>query len=179
MTADELLTLPSDDLCHELVRGEHRVNPPPGPRHGLIGMRIGMLLAQHVVTHRLGVVFNGDTGFLLERNPDTVRAPDASFVSTARIPAEGIGNSYLEGAPDLAVEVLSPSDSMIEVEDKVDQYLAAGARLVWVVNPKLGRVTEYAPNVALRVLRDDDRLDGGDVVPGFSCGVHDILSWPA
>jgi len=179
VTADEMLTLPGDDLRHELVRGEHYVNPPPFSRHGQVGMRLALLLAQHVVAHRLGIVLTGDAGFLLARDPDTVRAPDVSFVRRDRVPPDGIlGPGYIEGAPDLAVEVLSPDDAMIEMEEKVDEYLATGARAVWVINPKRRTVTVHAPGAPILVLGEGDRLDGGDAVPGFACDVREVFDWP-
>lgn len=178
VTADELLTLPDDDLVHELVRGEHRVNPPPGPRHGQTVTAIAALLAAHVRAHALGVVFGGNTGFVLARDPDTVRGPDVSFVRRERIPPGGVGDRYIDGAPDLAVEVVSPGDAVAEVEQKVGEYLAAGARLVWVVDPRLARVAVHAPGAVARMLGTDDQVDGGDVLPGFACTVRELVTWP-
>jgi Uma2 family endonuclease len=178
MMAEELIRLPSGRQFYELVRGELRVREPAGGRHGQIIMTLGGLLFQHVRANRLGVLFSADTGFVLERAPDTVRAPDISFIAAARIDARNVTPKYLEGAPDLAVEVLSPGDGMLEMEDKMEEYFATGARLVWIVNPKRRRVTAYAPGAAPRVLREDDVLDGGDVVPGFACAVREIFDWP-
>lgn len=175
VTADEMLTLSGDDLLHELVRGEHYVNPPPGAQHGKIGITIIGLLLRHIGDGRPGEVFGPDTGFLLSRDPDTVRAPDVSFVRRERIPPGGVPVGYLEGAPDLAVEVLSPSDTMIEVDEKIGEYLATGARQVWIVNPKRRTVTVHSPGAQPRVLVDGDRLDAYDAVPGFACDVREIM----
>lgn len=178
VTADEMLTLPDDDLRHELVRGEHYVNPPPGARHSKIGIRLIALLLRHLEQGASGEVFGPDAGFILSRAPDTVRAPDVSFVRAERIPTSGVPEGYLDGAPDLAVEILSPTDSIIEMEEKVAEYLATGARAVWVINPKRRTVTVHAPGAPIRVLGEGDRLDGGDAVPGFACEVRELFDWP-
>ena len=174
MTADELLTLRDDGQRHELVRGELRVYPPPGARHGYVGGRLYLRLERHVTAARLGMAFF-EVGFRLTRDPETVRGPDVSFLSAVRIPAAGIPDGYFDGPPDLAVEVLSPSDTIYEVEEKVDEYLAAGTRLVWVVNPRRRTITVHAPGADPRVLGEGDTLDGGDVVPGFRCEVREIV----
>jgi Uma2 family endonuclease len=177
MSAEEFTDYrPPMGMRAELVAGEVLLMTGTGGQHGQIAMAIGMLLAQHVRTHRLGVVFAAETGFVLFRVPDTVRCPDASFVSAARLPGD-VPRTRIEGAPDLAVEVLSPDDRAIEVEEKVAQHLAAGARLVWVINPKLRSATVYAPDASPQVLHEHDPLDGGDVVPGFSCPLRDALDW--
>jgi Uma2 family endonuclease len=175
MTADELWRLPDDHMVHELVRGELRTMAPSGSEHGFLGMRLGARLMMYVESRKLGCVFNSDTGFVLGRDPDTVRAPDTAFVSQARIPAGGLPVKYFPGAPDLAVEVISPSDTLEEVEEKVADYLAAGTRLVWVVNPRRKTVTVYRSPEAAQILRGDDELDGGDVVPGFRCAVAEVF----
>jgi Uma2 family endonuclease len=175
LTAEQLMALPSGGWRYELVAGELKVMTPAGSRHGQIVMAIAALLGPHVRLHRLGVLFSPDTGFRLASDPDTVRAPDVAFVCAERIPESGVPDGYFPGAPDLAVEVVSPTDRLIEVEDKVTEYFAAGARLVWVVNPKHRRVTVHALGVPPRVLGPDDRLDGGDVVPGFDCAVREIF----
>jgi Uma2 family endonuclease len=174
MTANELLTLRDDGQRHDLVRGELRVYPPPGARHGYVGVQLFVRLQAHVTAARLGMVFF-EVGFVLARDPDTVRGPDVSFLSAARIPASGIPDGYFEGPPDLAVEVISPTDRLYDVEEKVDEYLAAGTPLVWVVNPKRRTVTVHAPGADPRVLGQPDTLDGGDVVPGFRCEVREIV----
>ena len=179
MTADELLMLPDDGMRHELIDGVLHTMTPPGERHGEVGLALGVLLVNHVREHRLGRVY-GEVGFRLRRDPDTVRAPDASFVARARLQGPVGGPKYFEGAPDLAVEVLSPSDSVRETEEKFGQYFAAGCRLGWLVDPPREAVTVYrAPGVAVRTLGLDDLLDGEDVVPGFACRVREALYyWP-
>ena len=175
ITADELLTLPKKDELYELVRGELRVMSPAGGRHGQIGMKLGILLGHFVMTNQLGVVVNADTGFLLKRDPDTVRAPDVGFLSAARVPPTGIPDGYIDGPPDLAVEVISPTDTLYEVDDKIAEYLAAGTRLAWVINPRRRTVAVHAPGAPVHVLGEADTLDAGDVVPGFRCAVREFM----
>ena len=177
MTADELLRLPnpSGGKRYELVRGALRVYEPAGGRHGEIISTLSGLLFMYLRSHPIGALLSADTGFTLEREPDTVRAPDIGFVSAARIPPEGIGDKFINGAPDLAVEVLSPGDSIAEAEEKVAEYLRTGARMVWMVNPKHRRVTVYRADAPSRALDESERLDGDDVLPGFSCSVRDIF----
>ena len=135
MTAEELLQLPDDNWRYELIRGGLRRMAPAGWEHGVLAMRIGSRLDQFVTANRLGIVLAAETGFILERNPDTVRAPDAAFVRLDRIPARSLPKGYWSGAPDLAVEVISPSDSAQEVDEKVDTWLSGGASEVWTIDP--------------------------------------------
>ena len=175
MTADDLWRLPQDGQRHELVRGELRTTPPAGFDHGAKVVNLTLPLAQHVRAKQLGVVVGAETGFVLARDPDTVRAPDMAFVRQERIPAAGNPRGYWDGAPDLAVEVVSPGDTYSEVEEKVDDWLAAGTRMVWVVNPRRRSVTVYRSRTAIAILAENDLLDGQDVVPGFSSRVGDIF----
>lgn len=174
-TADELFMLPDDGFRYELVRGELRRMPPAGSEHGAVIMNIGTPLDQFVKAHRLGVVFGAETGFKIASDPDTVRAPDLAFIRRERIPAEGIPRSFWPGAPDLAVEVISPGDTYTEVEEKTSDWLNAGTRLVLVLNPRTRTVTVHtSPTDAIR-LTDSDTLHGGDLLPGFSCRVAELF----
>jgi Uma2 family endonuclease len=175
MTADELERLPDDGQRHELVRGELRTMPPAGFDHGAKVVNLTLPLAQHVRAQQLGVVAGAETGFVLARNPDTVRAPDIAFVRQERIPAAGNPRGFWDGAPDLAVEVVSPGDTFSEVEEKVDDWLAAGTRMVWVVNPRRRTVTVYRSRTVIAILTPNDVLDSQDFVPGFACRVADIF----
>ena len=175
MTADELLALPDDDLCYELIKGELIRMPPPGHIHGLVTMRIASPLGQHVTANKLGIVYAAETGFLIHQNPDTVRAPDVAFVNQQRVATAGEVEGYWVGAPDLVVEVVSPSDSVGYVEDKVEQWIEAGSRLVWVVSPKLRTVTVYRSLTDVTTLTEKDTLDGDDVVRGFKLNVAEIF----
>ena len=168
--------MPDDGFCYELVKGELIRMPPPGFEHGVRTIKLTTPLDNHVSAHRLGVVCAAEAGFQLAQNPDTVRAPDIAFVRRERIEKAGEVKGYWVGAPDLAVEVTSPGDTIREVEDKVAQWLEAGARMVWVVSSKLRTVTVYRSLTDIVVLTEKDTLDGGDVVPGFQIRVAEIFS---
>ena len=176
MTADELLAMPDDGWRYELVKGELRRMPPPGDKHGLVTMELAGPLFQYVKEHGLGRVYAAETGFKLESDPDTVRAPDIAFVRMESVLETGGLEGYRFGAPDLTVEVLSPNDRIRDVEEKVAEWLEAGARMVWVVSPKLRTVTVYRSLTDIVVLTEKDTLDGGDVVSGFKIKVAEIFA---
>jgi Uma2 family endonuclease len=173
-TAEDLLRMPDDGHRHELVRGEVRTMPPAGHEHGRIAMNIGVSLAQFVRTHGLGAVYAAETGFKIASDPDTVRAPDAAFVSEARLKTMASQRGYWPGAPDLAVEVVSPDDTYVDVQDKVNDWLAAGTRMVIVVNPRRRTVAVHQPTT-ITLLTENDTLEGGDVVPGWSVPVREVF----
>jgi Uma2 family endonuclease len=175
LTADELFAMPEDGFRYELVKGELKKMSPAGSEHGAIIVNITLFLAQHVKARGLGVCFGAETGFKIVSDPDTVRAPDVAFVSRERIPESGITKKFWPGAPDLAVEVLSPGDTYEEVDEKVEDWLDAGARAVWIVSPKRRSVTVYRSMTDVKRLSESDELDGGDVVPGFRCKVSEIF----
>ncbi|MBI2877666.1 MAG: Uma2 family endonuclease [Candidatus Tectomicrobia bacterium] len=175
MTAEELIRLPDEGKRYELIEGELRVMAPGGARHGTIAGTLCGLVSAHVRAHNLGVVCAAETGYRLKRDPDTVRAPDLSFVSHDRIPPQGIPDSYWDLVPDLAVEVVSPSDTADEVLEKVGVWLAAGTRMVWVVHPKTRTVTSYRSLKEIRVLTAEESLEGEDVVPGLSLRIGDLF----
>jgi Uma2 family endonuclease len=175
MTADELWALPRDHMRHELIRGELHTMPPAGFEHGAVELNLTTPLDVYVRANQLGRVVGAETGFLLATNPDTVRAPDIGFVSQNRIPVSGLTRRYWPGAPNLAVEVISPNDTYNEVDDKVEEWLNAGTELVWVVNPRRRTVTVYRAGANPVVLTANDVLDGGSVVPGFSIRVSEIF----
>jgi Uma2 family endonuclease len=175
LTAEDLWRLPNDRR-RELVKGELRTMAPAGFNHGAVIMRPASRLSAHVERHNPGVVLGAETGFVLSRNPDTVRGADAAFVSASRLPKGELPNSYFQGAPDLAVEVVAPGDTLTEVEDKVDDYLAAGAKLVWVVNPRRKTVTVHRLQTPPHMLRENDALGGDGVVPEFRCSVAEIFT---
>jgi Uma2 family endonuclease len=175
MTAAELWEMPNDGHRYELVRGELREISPAGSEHGFIIVNLTALLKVYVKTHKLGAVFAAETGFRIAEAPDSVRAPDIAFVQRARIPSSGIPKGYWPGVPDLAVEVISPNDRLYEVDEKIEDYLAAGVRLVWVIYPKKQSVTVYEPAREPRVLTGDEMLGGGEVVQGFECRIAEIF----
>lgn len=167
MTAEQLLDLPDDGLRHELVRGELRTMPPAGYRHGRVSNRVARRIDAFVMERGLGEVLTNDPGFLIERGPDTVRAPDVAFVSTARIPPPDADEGFVATVPDLVVEVVSPHDRASEVTQKALDWLAAGARLVWVLDPKTRSAAVHRPGGNDSLLIGDAELDGEDVLPGF------------
>jgi len=175
-TADQLLRMPDDGSRYELVAGALRKMTPAGWEHGTVGGYLSTLLGQHVLEHGLGRVFLAETGFLLARDPDTVRAPDIAFIHKDHLPAEKPKEAFWPGAPDLAVEVVSPGDTVGEVDEKVKAWLDAGAAMVWLVDPAWKSVTVYRSAREIQTLTEEDRLDGQDVVPGFRCRVADIFS---
>jgi Uma2 family endonuclease len=167
VTADGLLELSvRDDNRYELIDGKVRAMPPAGAEHGYFAMGLGAAMFLFASNNQLGAVFAAETGFILERNPDTVRAPDTGFVRRDRLPVPLTGK-YFPGAPDLAVEVVSPNDRADEVQDKVQDWLAHGTQLVLVVEPKSRTVTIFRPDGTANVLQATDTLDGEDVLPGF------------
>lgn len=176
VTADELLHLPSGEFRYELIKGEVRQMTPAGFYHGRIGMKLAGPLNQFVEAHNLGVVCLAETGFRIAQNPDTVRAPDIAFVLRERIPESGLPQGYFPGAPDLAVEVVSPGDTVYEVEEKITDWLEAGTLAVWVVNPKQRSVAIHHDAAPVIVLRENDELDGGEVVPGFRLPVAALFN---
>lgn len=175
LTLDEFLQLPEEDAYKlELVRGLVVREPRPGSRHGQVCMILGAALYEYAKAHGLGAVMV-DTGFVLSREEHTLRGPDLSFVSARRIGYGVLQESMFEGAPDLAVEVLSPSNRAGEVRQKVADYLGAGCRLVWVVDPRRRRVTMHEPGKATSSLKASDTLDGAPVLPGFRLALIDLF----
>ena len=173
MTADTLWQLPDDGDRHELIAGELRTMPPSGEVHGGLAATFTIHLGTYVMAQGLGRVFAAETGFLLATDPDTVLAPDVAFVRAERLGVAS--NSYRRGAPDLVVEIVSPNDRYTEVDEKVTSWLAYGTRMVVVVNPRRRALAVHRPAAAVRQLTIDDRLDGEDVVPGWSLAVRDLF----
>jgi Uma2 family endonuclease len=176
MTAEELLRLPDDGMRHELVRGELRTMSPPGFEHGDVTSVFGGSLWSYVRANALGKVVVGDVGFQLTSDPDTVRAPDVALVRRERLENLGTVRGYWSGAPDLAVEVISPNDLYTEVDEKVAEWLEHGTRLVFVVNPRRRTVAVHRPGQPVRILGENDVLDGEDVVPGWTLPVRDLFA---
>jgi len=175
ITAEQLFRMPNDGYRYELLAGELKKMPPAGWEHGACGGDLHVILGHYVLEHKLGLIFFADTGFLLARDPDTVRAPDIAFIRRERLPAAPPEDAFCPGAPDLAVEVVSPGDTLREVDEKVQAWLAAGAAMVWVVNPKWRNVTVYRSGTDIKVFTENEELEGGEVVPGFRCHVGDIF----
>ena len=148
---------------------------PAGHVHGREGNRVNRTLTNHVFDNELGETYLAETGFLLERSPDTVLAPDAAFVRRERTIGVDDSEVYFPGPPDIAVEVISTHDRLTEVAAKVALYLAAGTLMVIVVNPRNHTVQVHTPD-GVTELTEDDTLDGGDVLPGWSMPIADIFS---
>jgi len=176
MTAEELLRIPDDDHRYELVDGVLICMTPAGARHGDMASAIDELLRRHVRSRRLGCVSAAETGYILKRAPDLVRAPDVGFVRRTRVPRGGPPEGFWPFAPDLAVEVLSPDDRASAVQEKVRDYLRHGTRQVWVVDPAHRTVTVHEPAGRSRVLEEGDTLTGGRILPGFRCRVADLFA---
>jgi Uma2 family endonuclease len=174
LTTEEYLRLPDDGTRYELVAGILVSEPPPFPQHGRIQARVTQVMSTFVEGRGLGVVLL-ESGFLLSRDPDTVRGPDVSFVTRDRYDAAQASNSYIRGAPDLAVEIVSSSNRPDAIHGKVADYLAAGARLVWVVDPRHCVVTVYRTLLSPRRIGADGVLDGEDVLPGLSLPVSSLF----
>jgi Uma2 family endonuclease len=177
MTAEDLLALPDDDKQYELVEGVLIEMSPSGRPHSRDGLRIATKLLNFVELHDLGEAYGADAGFILRRNPDTVRGPDAALVRKNRL-VELDDEGFLPLAPDLAVEVVSPSNTVNEMSRKVREYLDAGSAMVWVVEPVRRQVTVYTPDNMARIHRDGDTLTGGDIIPGFELDVTYIFDGP-
>lgn len=174
LTLEEFQRLPDDASRAELVRGRLVREPPAGFEHGDLAACIAQHLREHVVREGLGRVVGAETGFVLFEDPPTLRAPDAAFVSAERLPSDRTGFAHL--APDLAVEIVSPSNTVAEIQDKVCDYLDAGTRLVWVVEPRRRTVTVYRSRADIRLIGPADRLDGAEVLPGFRLSVAELFS---
>ncbi len=183
MTAEEMLTYDVPNKRIELVRGRVVVRDLPGLRHGEHAVRITVALSNFLsgdretsgATQTRGRVFTCDSGFVLARNPDTVRGPDVAYVSRERMPGP-VPKGYGEFGPDLVVEIRSPSDRAGAVLAKVGDYLDAGSRLVWVVDPARQIVTLYRDDGSQAILGINDVLDGGDVLRGFTFGLGELFA---
>jgi len=172
-TAEQLLHSPGLGRW-ELIRGELRMMSPAGFEHGYLVVQVTLPLADFVKQHGLGIVIGAETGFHIGHDPDTVLAPDVGFVGAERVPP-ALTKGFFQGPPDLAVEVISPEDRASEVLAKTRAWLAAGCRMVWVVDPETRTVSVHRSSKDVAVLEESDQLTGEDVVPGFSLPVIEIF----
>jgi Uma2 family endonuclease len=173
LTVEEFERLTDDDSRCELVRGLVVREPPAGFEHGRTCSRVDVLLRRHAEAHGLGEVCGAETGFVLSVEPALVRAPDAAFVVRARLPAEPV-RGFFRGAPDLAVEIVSPSNAPALLAEKVADYLAAGTRVVWVLDPQTRTVAVHDAD-GVMLLSEADELDGGRVLPGLRARVATLF----
>lgn len=174
-TAEELLAASTDLGRCELVRGELIMMTPGKGRHAAIGARITRALVNFADASGLGEVFDSSAGYVVSRNPDTVREPDVSFLGVERLKEQDL-DAFLEGAPDLAVEVLSPTNTTAEMREKMADYFRSGCRVVWIVDPLRRSVAVHRPKAAPVVLTEDDTLTEAELLPGFSLPVREIFS---
>ena len=175
LTAADLLQLDSDGVRGELIRGVLCETMPTGQEHGEIAANLTIALGQFVKPRELGRITTSDAGVWLERDPDTVREPDVGFFSAAKVPPGVRVTGYSEVAPDLVIEISSPSDSRREVHDKARMWLSHGVPLVWVVHPETRTVDVYQTDGDAATLGEQDSLDGLDVLPGFACDVSAVF----
>ena len=173
ITADELIRMPDDGRRYELFKGELLTMSPAGEEHAAITMRLSGLLEPYVRSNRLGRAY-AEGGFKLESNPDTVLAPDIAFIRLERVGT--VSKSYRAGAPDLAVEVLSPNDRTAKIEEKTARWLSLGVSVVWLVSPQNKTVEICFANGKREKLTESDELTGGDLIPGFRILVSDIFA---
>ena len=175
LTLEEFERLPEENGYRlELSAGRVVKEPPPGAIHGWVSRNLLLPLGRYAEEHSLGLV-TFQTGFLLTAEPPTVREPDLAFLAREHLPSEGPPRGFWTMAPDLAVEVVSPSNTATEIREKVLQYLRAGSRLVWVVDPDTRSVAAYRSRQDVQLLTENDVLDGADVVPGFRLDVSEIF----
>jgi Uma2 family endonuclease len=174
ITVAEFWKLCGDGRGRELVGGEVIELAPASAKHGKFVTSVVLRLAPFARDRQLGEVYSGDTGFLLQRDPDTVRGPDVAFVRRERLSAEPT-EGFFPGAPDLAVEVVSPNDLAQDIERKVQDFLKAGTAMVWVLYPDTRHVMVYRSRGEARVLGEKETLDGADVLPGFACAVEELF----
>jgi Uma2 family endonuclease len=172
MTEKEFARLPADGVRHEINAGELITSPPPKSAHSLTALAVLEALLPYWRENPLGRAIP-EAGYVLSQEPLTIRQPDVSVLSKARIEVTE-EDSYFEGAPELAVEVVSPSDSAEDLEIKVRQYLSSGAQQVWVLYPKTRDVHVFQSDRYV-VLKSDQVLEGGDLLPGFSIKVSDLF----
>ena len=175
ITADELLRLDAEGVRGELIRGALSETMPTGREHGQIAVNLAVLLGNFVKPKKLGILTASDSGVWLERGPDTVREPDVAFFSAEKSPPDERVTGYAEVAPDLVVEIVSPSDRLTAVNDKALMWLRYGVRLVWVVHPDERLVDVHRDGHPVVALDESGALDGADVLPGFSCPVREVF----
>jgi Uma2 family endonuclease len=176
MTAEQLAQQTPEASRGELIAGEFISMSPAGFTHGRIALKIGTYLNMFIMEQQLGEAYAAETGFILKRNPDTVRAPDVAFVTANRAALQEKETGFFDGAPDLAVEVISPSETMEDIENKLFDYLDAGTQVVWLVFPRTQSITVYRSLQDIRIFTSEDTIDCEELLPGFSIPVKELFS---
>lgn len=174
MTAEELMQLPDDDLCHELINGELITMPVPRLPHGRTEARLGSRLTQFVLDHDLGEVFT-NSGFQLTWNPDTVVGPDIAFVSKERLEQAGDVTGYWQGSSDLAVEIYMPGYRPGKVSERISRLFSAGTKQVWIVHLNHRTVAVYRSESDVTTFSGSDYLEPQDLFPGFRISLDKIF----
>jgi Uma2 family endonuclease len=174
LTAEDLFDMPDDGNLYELVEGRLVQVPPSYSAASLVAMTLAVIVGSFVRLHRLGICLGEGGGVRTKRNPDSVRAPDFSFIRADRVPPGGLPWRYYVESPDLAVEVVSPTDRFAKLVSKAKEYLAAGTRLVWIIDPDERAVVVFHPGVEPITLIGDAILDGEDVLPGLRIPLADL-----
>ena len=172
-TADEFFHSPLSQN-HELIEGELVEIMSTGFIHGIIAQEIGYYILDFVKKHKLGVVTASETGFILEKN--TFRGADCAFIGNENLKKHGYPQGFFPTAPDIAIEVVSPSNSSEEMMEKVGLYLRNGSRLVWIIYPKTRMITVYRQNNVVNLLRENDTLEGEDVLPNFQLPIAKLFA---
>lgn len=174
MTAEEFAELPDDGRLLELVEGKINEMPPAATNHSAFAIWLAVLLSNFVVPRNPGTISGEQGGYLLQTDPDIVRAPDVAFMTWERRRKQG---PYLVGGPDLVIEVVSPRDSAADIQIKIAQYMAAGTRLMWVFYPQTRSVMVHLPDGSARMITAPGVLDGGDVLPGFTLALEEAFAF--
>ncbi|MYD35405.1 MAG: Uma2 family endonuclease [Dehalococcoidia bacterium] len=176
ITADQLLEMYGKGMRGELIRGVFCPTMPTGMKHGEIVMNLAFLIMDVVKPDKLGRIMGSDSGVKTESNPDTVREPDIAYFSRERLPLDADVPGYAEIAPDLVVEVVSPSDSVREIAGKANMWINAGVQLVWVIWPETQMVEIYRPGQPVATLAENDTLTAENVLPQFNVPVSDVFN---
>ncbi|CAN5549866.1 hypothetical protein BH23CHL2_BH23CHL2_00890 [soil metagenome] len=174
-TVEDLLEMEDDGCRHELIRGKLISMPPTNDEHSGLSFRLSGLLWEYHQAHPEIRWFSGDPGFLLSRDPDLLLAPDLAAIHVEQLPAEFPRRLFFDVVPDLVVEILSPSERLGRINDKISAYLNAGVRLIWLVNPANRSITVHSPDQRTRILEGDDVLDGGEVLPEFRLPLPELF----
>lgn len=174
-SVEEFYEIAFEGFRGELVRGKLRETMPTSILHGIIAGRIAGLICVFLLQNKIGEVLTAETGFRLSSVEKTVRVPDVAFLSNEKLAEVENFSKFFEGTPDLAVEVISPSETYNDVQEKLEDYLSAGVKMVWIIRPKQKTITVYRSLFDFSVLHENEELDGADVLPGFKCDLQNVF----